>query len=107
MTDRIISVSKTTIGTGEHAFGNNLVPEDTLNAGDTLTVNAGIALLATGTDAHGIKSSGTGAGTTLTIKGTVQATGTNGNEISLVAGMTLEIHLGGSKRLCDRQALWH
>ena len=81
MTDRIISVSKTTIGTGEHAFGNNLVPEDTLNAGDTLTVNAGIARIATGTNAHGIRLSETGAGTSLTIKGTVQATGTGGSGI--------------------------
>ena len=55
MTTHVVSSSKTTTQTGEHAFGFGQTPEDTLTAGDTLTLNGGITLLAKGTDAHGIK----------------------------------------------------
>ena len=105
MTDRIISVSKTTIGTGEHAFGNNLVPEDTLNAGDTLTVNAGISAYR-----HGHRCTWDPVVWDRSRNVPNHQGNRSGHRNRRQWNLSRrrddpECHLGGSKRLCDRQAL--
>ena len=105
MTDRIISVSKTTIGTGEHAFGNNFVPEDTLNAGDTLTVNAGISASGHGHRCTWHPVVGNRSRNDPDHQGN-RSGHRNRRQWNLSRRRDdTECHLGGSKRLCDRQAL--